>query len=612
MPDTPAPLVYSDATIRDVLGRVQTIAMVGYSANPNRPSFFVARYLREKGFRVIPVNPGLAGRIVDGETVYGRLSDIPEPIDMVDIFRNAEAAGPIVDEAIALAPERGIRVVWMQLSVRNDAAAARAEAAGLTVVMDRCPKIEYGRLGGELSWGGVNSGIVSARPPRAPGREGGRPRPAGDGTGWKDPGHGFETRAIHAGASPDPTTGARVTPIYQNTAYVFDDVDHAASLFNLHTFGFIYSRLTNPTVSVLEERIASLEGGRAAVCAASGHAAQFLTFFTLLEPGDEFVASRNLYGGSLTQFGLSFRKLGWTCHFVDPTVPENFRRAITPRTKATFLEVLANPGGIVVDLEAVAAIAHEAGIPLIVDNTLATPYLCRPFEWGADIVVHSTTKFLSGHGNALGGAVVESGRFDWARNDKFPSLAQPEPAYHGLTFYETFGDFAFTTKARAVALRDFGPTLAPMNAFLTLTGIETLALRMERHVENARRVAEFLDGHRQVAWVSYAGLPASPYRDLADKYLPRGPGSVFTFGVKGGFEAGVKVVETVELFSHLANIGDTRSLILHPASTTHRQLTDEQRQAAGAGPDVVRLSIGLESADDLIADLDRALKAAAD
>jgi O-acetylhomoserine (thiol)-lyase len=611
MPDTPAPLTYSDAHIRDVLAGVSTIAMVGYSANSNRPSYFVARYLREKGFRVIPVNPGLAGQVVDGEMVYGSLADIPEPFDMVEIFRNSKAAGPITEEAIRLTAEKGIRVVWMQLSVRNDAAAAKAEAAGLTVIMDRCPKIEYGRLGGELSWGGVNSGLISARAPKAPGREGGARKLAGAGTGWATPMHGFETRAIHAGASPDPTTGARVTPIFQNTAYVFDDVDHAASLFNLHTFGFIYSRLTNPTVSVLEERIASLEGGRAAVCAASGHAAQFLTFFTLLEPGDEFVASRNLYGGSLTQFGLSFKKLGWTCHFVDPTEPENFRRAITPKTKGIFLEVLANPGGVIVDIEKVAAIAHEAGIPLIVDNTLATPYLCRPFEWGADIIVHSTTKFLSGHGNALGGAVIESGRFDWAQNDKFPSLAKPEPAYHGLTFYETFGDFAFTTKARAVALRDFGPTMAPMNAFLTITGIETLALRMERHVENASRVAEFLDGHKQVAWVSYAGLPASPYRGLAERYLPKGPGSVFTFGVKGGFAAGVKVVETVELFSHLANIGDTRSLILHPASTTHRQLTDEQRIAAGAGPDVIRLSVGLESAADLIADLDRALKAAA-
>ncbi len=422
--------------------------------------------------------------------------------------------------------------------------------------------------------------------------------------------YGFETRAIHAGARPDPLTGARNTPIYQTTSYVFEDVDHAADLFNLQTFGFIYSRITNPTVSVLEERLANLEGGRACVCAASGHAAQFLTFFTLLEPGDEFIASRNLYGGSVTQFGLSFQRLGWTCHFVDPSDPENFRRALTPKCKAIFIEGLANPGGIVVDMEAVAAIAHEAGIPLIVDNTMATPYLCRPFEWGADIVVHSTTKFLSGHGTSMGGALIESGRFDWAADGRFPSLTTPEPAYHGLTFYETFGDFGFTMKARAVALRDFGPALSPANAFYTITGLETLHLRMERHVANAQAVAEFLEGHPAVAWVSYAGLASSPFHGLARKYLPKGAGSVFTFGLTGGFEAGVKLVESVNLHSHLANVGDTRSLIIHPASTTHRQLTADQQVAAGAGPDVVRISVGLETVDDIIHDLDQGLAAA--
>ena len=418
---------------------------------------------------------------------------------------------------------------------------------------------------------------------------------------------GFATRAIHAGARPDPVTGARNTPIFQTTSYVFDDVAHAADLFNLQQFGFIYSRIGNPTVSVLEERIASLEGGRAAVCAASGHAAQFITFFTLMEPGDEFVSSTNLYGGSITQFGLSFKKLGWTCHFVDAQDPENFRKALTPRCKAIFLECLANPGGVVVDLEPVAAIAHEAGIPLIVDNTMATPYLLRPFEWGADIVVHSTTKFLSGHGTSMGGAVVESGRFDWAKNDKFPSLTEPEPAYHGIKFYETFGDFGFSVKARAVALRDFGPCMSPANAFYTITGIESLHVRMDRHVANAQAVAEYLEGHPSVAWVSYAGLKSSPYYDLARKYMPKGAGSVFTFGLEGGFEAGIKLVEAVTLFSHLANVGDVRSLILHPASTTHRQLTEEQLVAAGAGPDVIRLSIGLESVEDLIADLDQGL-----
>lgn len=422
---------------------------------------------------------------------------------------------------------------------------------------------------------------------------------------------GFATRAIHAGARPDATTGARATPIYQTTSYVFDDVEHASDLFNLQTFGFIYSRLTNPTVSVLEERIASLEGGRAAVCAASGHAAQFLTFFTLLEPGDEFIASKNLYGGSITQFGISFKRLGWNCTFVDCTRPELLKDAITPKTKAIFIEVLANPGGVVLDLEAIAAIAKDAGIPLIVDNTMATPYLCRPIEWGADLVTHSTTKFLQGHGTSVGGAIVESGKFDWTCRSNggpgFASMTEPDPAYHGLTFYETFGDFGFTMKARAVALRDFGPALSPTNAFNTITGIETLHVRMDRHVANTMKVADYLNTHPAVEWVSYAGLPESPYYDLAQKYMPKGAGAVFTCGLKGGFDAGVKLVETVEVFSHLANVGDTKSLILHPASTTHRQLSDEQRAAAGAGPETIRLSIGLEDADDLIRDLDRGL-----
>jgi len=595
------PIPYPDAKLRSILERVKTIAMVGASPNWNRPSYFVMKYLQGKSYRVIPVNPAIAGQKLLGERVYASLRDIPDQIDMVDMFRAPDEAPAVVADAIAI----GAKVLWMQLGVRNDEAARTAEAAGLEVVMNRCPKIEFGRLGGELSWSGVNSGIIRNRAPVPLLPRKLKPRPAPP----RNETYGFETRAIHAGAAPDPTTGARSTPIFQTTAYVFDDVDHAASLFNLHNFGYIYSRLTNPTVAVLEERIAALEGGRAAVAAASGHAAQFLAFFTLLEQGDEFVASRNLYGGSLTQFGLSFKRLGWTCHFVDPTDFENFRRALTPKCKAIFIENLANPGGIVVDIAAVAKIAHDAGLPLIVDNTLATSYLCRPIEHGADIIVHSTTKFLSGHGNALGGVVVESGRFDWSQGGRFRSLTDPEPAYHGLKFFENFGDFAFTTKARAVALRDFGPAMAPMNAFLTITGIETLHVRMERHVENARKVAEFLEAHPKVAWVSYASLKASPHYALAQKYLPKGAGAVFTFGVKGGYEAGVKLVENVRLFSHLANIGDTRSLILHPASTTHRQLTDAQRAAAGAGDDVIRLSIGLETAEDLIRDLDQALAA---
>ena len=419
--------------------------------------------------------------------------------------------------------------------------------------------------------------------------------------------YGIETLAVHAGAQPDPRTGARSTPIYQTTSFVFDDADHAASLFNLQTFGFVYSRMTNPTVAVFEERVAALEGGRGAVAAASGHAAQFLVAATLMREGDEFISSRNLYGGSVTQFGHSFSRLGWKCRFVDPTDADNFRAAMTDKVKFIFLECLANPGGIVIDIEAVAEVARENGIPLVIDNTLASPWLCRPFEWGADIVVHSTTKFIGGHGNTMGGVVVESGRFDWRQNDKFPGMSRPDPAYHGLTFAETFGDFGFTMKVRAVALRDYGPTLYPTAAWNLLQGVETLPLRMERHCANALGAAKWLERHPKVRWVSYSGLESSPYYALAQKYMPRGAGAVFTFGLEGGYEAGLKFVDEVRLFSHLANIGDTRSLILHPASTTHRQLTPEQQEAAGAGPDVVRLSIGIETLDDIIADLDRAL-----
>ncbi len=423
--------------------------------------------------------------------------------------------------------------------------------------------------------------------------------------------YGFETLAIHAGARPEPVTGARQTPIFQNTSYVFHDADHAASLFNLMEPGFVYSRLANPTNAVLEERLAALEGGVGGTLVATGHAAQILALFPLMAPGCEIVAANKLYGGSLNQMGNSFKKFGWKAQFVDPEDPENFRRALSGDTRALFVESIANPGGVIVDLEAIAAVAHEAGVPFIVDNTMATPWLCRPIDFGADIVVNSTTKFLSGNGTSLGGAVVDTGAFPWLEHaDKFPSLAQPAPEYHGLTFAETFGTLAYTTYAHAVSLRDLGASQQPMNAWLTLLGLETLPLRMERHCANARTVAEWLEGHPAVDWVSYAGLPSSPFNALQRKYMPRGAGSVFTFGLKGGYEAGIRLVETVELFSHLANVGDARSLILHPASTTHRQLTDEQRATAGAGDDVIRLSVGLESVDDLIADLDRSLRAA--
>jgi len=421
---------------------------------------------------------------------------------------------------------------------------------------------------------------------------------------------GFATLAIHAGAAPDPSTGARVTPVYQTTSYVFNNVDHAAALFNLEAFGNIYTRIGNPTQAVLEQRVAALEGGTAALAVASGHAAQALVFHTLMQPGDEFVAGRQLYGGSVNQFNHAFKNFGWNVRWADATKPETFAAAISPRTKAIFCESIANPGGIVVDLPAIAAVARRAGVPLIVDNTLATPYLCQPKVHGADIVVHSLTKFMGGHGNSIGGVIVDCGTYDWlASKKKYPALQDPNPSYNGIRIAETFGNFAFAIAARVLGLRDLGPAIAPFNAFLILTGIETLPLRMARHCENALAVATYLSEHPQVAWVNYAGLPANPYHALATKICPRGAGSVFTFGLKGGYEAGVRLVSNAKLLSHLANIGDVRSLIIHPASTTHRQLTDEQRAAAGAGDDVVRLSVGLEDAADIIADIDQALKA---
>lgn len=418
---------------------------------------------------------------------------------------------------------------------------------------------------------------------------------------------GFSTLSIHAGAQPDPTTGARVTPIYQTTSFVFDDVDHAAALFGLQTFGNIYTRITNPTNAVLEERVAALEGGTAAIAVASGHAAQVIVMQTLMQPGDEFVASRKLYGGSINQFNHAYKSFGWNVVWADPEDIDSFEKAITPKTKAIFVESIANPGGIITDLEAVASVAKQAGVPFIVDNTLASPYLCRPFEHGADIIVHSATKFLGGHGNSIAGVIVDGGSFDWSHDDRYPMLSEPRPEYSGIKLHETFGNFAFAIACRVLGLRDLGPALSPFNAFLVLTGIETLPLRMQRHCDNAQKVAEFLEGHAKVAWVSYPGLKGDRYHELAQKYCPKGAGAVLTFGLKDGYEAGIKLVSGVQLFSHLANIGDTRSLIIHPASTTHRQLSDEQKSQAGAGPDTVRLSIGLEDAEDIIADLEQAL-----
>ena len=419
----------------------------------------------------------------------------------------------------------------------------------------------------------------------------------------------FATLAVHAGSAPDASTGARATPIYQTTSYVFNDADHAAALFGLEVFGNIYTRIMNPTQAALEGRIAALEGGTAALAVASGHAAQFLAFHTLLEPGDEFVAGRQLYGGSVNQFNHSFKKFNWNVAWADATDPASFAKAITPKTRAIFCESIANPGGVLVDLPAIAAIAKKAGVPFIVDNTLATPYLCRPKEHGADIVVHSLTKFLGGHGNSIGGMIVDGGTFNWSREGRYPMLSEPRPEYNGIVLHETFGNFAFAIACRVLSLRDIGPALSPFNAFLILTGVETLPLRMQRHCDNANAVSHWLSQHQSVAWVSYPGLAGDRYHNLAKKYAPKGAGSVFTFGLKGGYEAGAKLVANVKLFSHLANIGDTRSLIIHPASTTHRQLSDAQKTQSGAGPDVVRLSIGIEDNEDIIADLEQALAA---
>ncbi|MEE3156552.1 MAG: O-acetylhomoserine aminocarboxypropyltransferase, partial [Pseudomonadota bacterium] len=416
----------------------------------------------------------------------------------------------------------------------------------------------------------------------------------------------------HAGQEPDPTTKARITPIYQTASYVFDDPDHAARLFGLQEFGNIYSHIMNPTNDALEKKIAALEGGVGALGVASGHAAQLIAFHTLMEPGCNIVAAKKLYGGSLNQLGESFRKFGWETRFVDTDDPANVAAAIDDNTRCVFIESLANPGGVVSDIAAIAEAAHNAGIPLIVDNTMATPALCRPFDHGADIVVHSCTKFLNGHGNAVGGLIVDSGKFDWKASDKFPSLTQPNGSYHGAVLadaLEPIGPIAFITACRVLGLRDLGPAMAPMNAFLALTGMETLALRMERHCSNALTVAQWLQDHPKVEWVSYAGLEGDKYKSLADRYIGGKGGAVFTFGLTGGFAAGKALVSRVALFSHLANIGDTRSLIIHPASTTHSQLDEEELVAAGAGPDVVRLSIGIEHVDDIIADLEQALAA---
>jgi O-acetylhomoserine (thiol)-lyase len=421
---------------------------------------------------------------------------------------------------------------------------------------------------------------------------------------------GFSTRALHAGQRPDSETGSRAVPIYQTTSYVFEDTEHAANLFNLQRFGNIYTRIMNPTTAVFEERMASLERGVGALAVSSGQAAQFIAILNLLGQGDQIVASKALYGGTYTQFDVSFRRLGIDTVFVDPDDPENFRRAITPRTRLVYGETIGNPLLNVLDIEAVAAVAHQANLPLMIDNTFASPYLCRPIEHGADIVVHSATKFIGGHGTSIGGVIVDSGRFPWERG-AYPQMLEPSKGYHGIRFYETFGDFAYIMKARVEGLRDFGPALSPFNSFLFLQGLETLKLRMECHSRNALEVARYLSTHPQVAWVNYPGLPANRYHALAGKYLPRGAGAIMSFGIRGGLEAGKRFIEGLQLVSHLANVGDAKSLVIHPASTTHQQLSDEEKATCGISDDMVRLSVGIEEIEDILWDLDQALSSAA-
>ena len=417
---------------------------------------------------------------------------------------------------------------------------------------------------------------------------------------------GFGTLCLHAGQIPDAATGARAVPIYQTTSFVFDSAEHAASLFNLQTFGNVYSRISNPTVAVFEERMAALEGGRASLAAASGQAAQMCALLTILRAGDQIVSSSTLYGGTYSQFDVTFRQFGIETVFVNADDPENFRRAITPKTRALYAETMGNPQINVLDIEAVAKIAREAGVVLVVDNTFASPYLCQPIRFGADVVIHSATKFIGGHGTTMGGVVVESGKFPWG-NGKYPMMTEPSRGYHGVIFHETFGDFGYTMKCRMETMRTLGPVLSPFSAWILLQGLETLHVRVERHVENAVAVAKFLQDHPRVSWVNYPGLPANKYHALAQKYLPKGSGSIMTFGIKGGMQAGVKFIEGLQFFSHLANVGDAKTLVIHPASTTHRQLSEEDQIKAGVGPDMIRLSIGIEDIDDILWDLDQAL-----
>ncbi|MDC1383752.1 aminotransferase class I/II-fold pyridoxal phosphate-dependent enzyme [Candidatus Puniceispirillum sp.] len=591
-------MINDNIKIVEILSKSKTIAVVGASDDWKRPSFYVMKYLQKQGYRIVPINPRLKGQSILGETVYETISAIPFSIDIVDVFRPPQECPDIARQAIA----SGASCLWMQIGIESDEAAAIAQAEGLTVIMNKCPKIEHSRLSGLLGNGGFVSGLLSARRQTVPTP----PIPLRNG-GYVES-NNPETLAVHAGTRPDGATGARITPLYQTASFTFDDADHAASLYDLQEPGNVYGRLSNPTTAALEQKIASLEGALGACCVASGHAAQLVALYPLMAPGRKIIASKQLYGGSITQFTQTFKSFGWEAELVDINDLDAVRVAVLkPEVALLFAESLANPDGTITDIEALSVLAREMKIPLAIDNTMATSVMCKPGIFGADIILYSTTKFMSGHGNALGGAVVDMGSFDWMSGRHSSLLTDPNPSYHGIRFAETFGKLSYITFCHASVLRDLGPTMAPMNAFLTLMGLETLPLRMRQHNENAAKVAIFLREHQAVTKVSWAGFPESPDYNRAQKYLTYGAGSVFTFVLKDGYKAGQKLVENCNLLSHLANIGDTRSLIIHPASTTHRQLTDEQREQAGIGAGTIRLSIGIENSDDIIADLAGAL-----
>ena len=588
-----------DFFIADILSKNKTIAMVGASKNWKRPSNFVMKYLQKHGYKVIPVNPSSAGEKILGQLCYSSLEDIPFEIDMVNIFRPAKFCPSITKEAIKV----GAKTIWMQLGIISEEAIELAKQNNKNVIFDKCPKMEHSRLSGSLGLAGFNSNLVSSKRsiPLSP------PPASRNGGIFKS--NELETLAIHAGTRPDSATGSRSMPIYQTTSYIFDDTDHAASLFNLQEPGNIYSRLSNPTVSALEQRISALDNALGACCTSSGHAAQLIALFPLMEPGSKIIASSKLYGGSITQFTKTFKNFSWEAELVDVSDLDAVRLAVKqPEVRALFAESLANPDGNISDISSLADIAHDAGIPLIIDNTMATPIICQPGKFGADLIIYSTTKFLSGHGNAMGGAVVDMGTFNWDSGRKFTKLTEPDPSYHDISFYETFGNHAFINYCHACALRDLGTTMAPLNAYLTLIGLETLPLRMRQHMENAEIIAKFLNDHPKVSYVSWAGFENNSYHQLAKKYFNDGFGSVFTFSLKGDYDAAVKLVESCNLISHLANIGDTKSLIIHPASTTHRQLSDTQKEKSGINNSMIRLSIGLESHKDIIQDLSGALE----